>query len=330
SIPDLEKKLAKMQQLLNAAQNEVQKKTFQDIIDNLTKQLESEKSKLNPTKADELKVDKPSEKEKTFQSSQQSKTETKKQTKSNQKSESQKVATSKVKEEEKLENKEEESLPPKQDYAFQGIGTLYGKIVKRYEDNDAYYNLISEGKTYELIYNSPKVKEFLRLDFNPDKDRYVTVYPYLTHFPNKNTPPKLAFTIIAANDTPHLDLKVNEFKLSGLWQFIGVSKCPVISIHRNRKGSGDRVSRLKKKFDNEKLNKKLTRANHVPLLWKDAPVKPFRFNPKLEKDKQGDRYFVEIKAKFLPGREQWGFMELLGEPTLDIPKFYKPEKLKSA
>ncbi|NEN89585.1 MULTISPECIES: hypothetical protein [unclassified Okeania] len=46
----------------------------------------------------------------------------------------------------------------------------------------------------------------------------------------------------------------------------------------------------------------------------------------MDKDKQGDRYFVEIKAKFLPGREQWGFMELLGKPTLDVPKFYKPEK----
>ena len=330
SIPDLEKNLAKMQQLLNAAQNEVQKKTFQDIIENLNKQLESEKSKLNPTKAEDLKVDKPSDKEKTFQSSQQSKTETKKQTELNPKSESQKVATSEVKEEEKLENKEEESLPPKQDYAFQGIGTLYGKIVRRYEDNDAYYNLISEGKTYGLIYNSPKVKEFLRLDYNPDKDRYVTVYPYLTHFPNKNTPPKLGFTIIAANDTPHLDLKVNEFKLSGLWQFIAVCKCPVISIHRNRKGKGDRVSRLKKKFDNEKLNKQITRANHVPVLWRDAPVKPFRFNPKLEKDQQGSRYFVEIKAKFIPGREQWGFMELLGEPTLDVPKFYKPEKIPNS
>ncbi|NES05370.1 MAG: hypothetical protein F6K22_22635 [Okeania sp. SIO2F4] len=322
SIPDLEKNLAKMQQLLNAAQNEVQKKTFQDIIENITKQLEQEKSKLNPTKAEDLKVDKPSDKETTFQSIQQSKTETKKQTESNPKSESQKVASSEV--------KEEESLPPKQDYAFQGIGILYGKIVRRYEDNDAYYNLISEGKTYGLIYNSPKVKEFLRLDYNPDKDRYVTVYPYLTHFPNKNTPPKLAFTIIAANDTPHLDLKVNEFKLSGLWQFIAVCKCPVISIHRNRKGKDDRVSRLKKKFDNEKLNKKLTRANHVPVLWRDALVKPFRFNPKLEKDQQGSRYFVEIKAKFLPGREQWGFMELFGEPTLDVPKYYKPEKISNS
>ena len=194
SIPDLEKNLEKMQQLLNAAHSGVQKKNFQDIIDNLTKQLEQEKSKLNPTKSEDLKVDKLLDKEKTFQSSQQSKTETKKKIESNHKSESQKVATSEVKEEEKLENKEEESLPPKQDYAFQGIGTLYGRIVRRYEDNDAYYNLISGGKTYELIYNSPKVKEFLRLDYNPDKDRYVTVYPHLTHFPNKNTPPKLAFT----------------------------------------------------------------------------------------------------------------------------------------
>ena len=75
SIPDLKANLAKMQQLLNAAQNEVQKKTFKDIIDNLTKQLKQEKSKLNLIKAEELKVDKFSEKETTKQSSQYSKYE---------------------------------------------------------------------------------------------------------------------------------------------------------------------------------------------------------------------------------------------------------------
>ncbi len=62
-------------------------------------------------------------------------------------------------------------------------------------------------------------------------------------------------------------------------------------------------------------------------MWRDAPVKPFRFNPKLDKDKQGDRYFVQVKARFLVDKGVWGFKELIGEPTLDIPKFYKPEKV---
>ncbi len=337
-ITELEANLAKMQQLLKSAQNEVQKKTFQDIIDNLTKQLESEKSKLNPTKVEEIEIDKPLEKEATNLPIQPLKAQTPKPKESQPKSKSESQIEAKasseapplleVKSEEKVENQEDESLPPKQNYAFQGLGVLYGKIVKRYEDNDNYYNAIIKDKTYELIIINPRVKDFLKADYNPEKDRYLTVYPNLVHYPQPKggtKPPKINFTIIAANDTLQLDLKVNEFKLFGLWQFIGVCKCPVISIHRNR-SKGDRVSQLKQKFENEKLNEKLTRANHVPLLWRDAPVKPFRFNPKLDKDKQGDRYFVQVKARFLADKGVWGFMELIGEPTLDVPKFYKPLK----
>lgn len=307
SIQELEQNLAKMQQLLEAAQNPVQQRTFQDIINNLSQQLE------------DLKAEQLSEKSATELIVQSGQAATKNQLKSQPNSE--------VKVQDGLENQEDENLPPKQNYAFQGLGVLYGKILKRYEDNDNYYNVILQEQTYDLIIINSRIKDFIRADYNPDKDRYLIVYPYLTHFPNKNTTPKLAFTIVAANDTPHLDLKVNEFKLFGLWQFIGVSKCPVISIHRNRKKDGsDRVALLKQRFDNEKLHKKITRANHVPLLWRDAPVKPFRFNPKLDKDKQGDRYFVQIKARFIVDKEVWGFKELLAEPTLDIPKFYKPIK----
>ncbi len=314
TIPELEANLLKMQQLVKAAQNEVQQKTFQDIVTNLTQQLEIEKSKLNSSEGESLKVDEspPPEKKKQLILDLQPKPE--------------------YKIEAELENNENESLSPKQDYAFQGLGVLYGKIVKRYEDNDGYYNAVIKDKVYELIVVNPRVRDFLKADYNPEKNRYLTVYPNIVHYPQpkgSTKAPKINFTIIAANDLPNLELKPNEFKLFGLWQFIGVSRCPVISIHRNRKKDGsDRVSTLKERFkDNEKFHKNLTRANHVPLLWKDAPVRPFRFNPKIDKDKQGDRYFCKVKAKFLADRGVWGFQELLVEPTLDIPRFYKPIKV---
>ncbi|MCL2932315.1 MAG: hypothetical protein MGG11_08555 [Trichodesmium sp. MAG_R03] len=332
TIPELEANLLKMQQLLKAAQNKIQKKTFQDIINNLSQQLEREKFKLNSPKTENLTLDQLPEKEITKQLVQQGQTETEKDQKSSPKSESQIEAKSEVEVEEKLENHEDENLLPKQDYVFQGLGVLYGKIIKRYEDNENYYNAIVKDKTYELIIVNPRVRDFLKADYNPEKNRYLTVYPNLVHYPQPRggtKAPKINFTIIAANDLPNLELKPNEFKLFGLWQFIGVSKCPVMSIHRNRKKDGsDRVSTLKEKFkDNDKLHKNLTRANHVPLLWKNSPVKPFRFNPKLDKDKQGDRYFCQVKARFLADRGVWGFQELLVEPTLDIPRFYKPIKV---
>ena len=43
NITELQANLLKMQQLLNAADNETKKKTFQDIVNNLSQQLENEK-----------------------------------------------------------------------------------------------------------------------------------------------------------------------------------------------------------------------------------------------------------------------------------------------
>ena len=334
TISELEANLLKMQQLLQTAQNEIQKKTFQEIINNLSKQLEKEKFKLYPPKVDNLNSEKLPEKQMAKQLVQHENTETETEKCQELRSESAFKIEAKldIEGEEKSENYEGESLLPKQDYVFQGLGILYGKIIKRYEDNDNYYNAIVKDKTYELIIVNPRVKDFLKADYKPEKNRYLTVYPNLVHYPQPRggtKDPKINFTIIAANDLPSLELKPNEFKLFGLWQFIGVSKCPVVSIHRNRKKDGsDRVSTLKEKFkDNDKLHKNLTRVNHVPLLWRNSPVKPFRFNPKLDKDKQGDRYFCQVKARFIADRGVWGFQELLVEPTLDIPRFYKPIKV---
>jgi hypothetical protein len=71
------------------------------------------------------------------------------------------------------------------------------------------------------------------------------------------------------------------------------------------------------------------KASHLPLLWKDAPVRPFRFNPKATHD-QGHPAFVEIKAKFLPARDVFGFVEQLAEPTETAPKFLKASKKDKA
>ena len=43
----------------------------------------------------------------------------------------------------------------------------------------------------------------------------------------------------------------------------------------------------------------------------------------MEKDQQGETYFVKIKAKFLPDRDLFGFDSLIGVPTTEMPKFIK-------
>lgn len=68
------------------------------------------------------------------------------------------------------------------------------------------------------------------------------------------------------------------------------------------------------------------KAAHLPLLWKDSPVNPFRFNPKLDKEQQGRPMFVQIKAKFIPQRDVFGFIEQLAETLEESPKFLKASK----
>jgi hypothetical protein len=65
------------------------------------------------------------------------------------------------------------------------------------------------------------------------------------------------------------------------------------------------------------------KPNHLPVFWRDAPVKPFRYNPKAEE--QEDMPFVQIRAKFLPSKDVFAFESLLAPPT-DPPKYLKLSK----
>ncbi|MFB2838079.1 hypothetical protein [Floridanema evergladense] len=64
------------------------------------------------------------------------------------------------------------------------------------------------------------------------------------------------------------------------------------------------------------------KAVYLPLFWKDAPIKPFRFNTKLEKEKQGKPMFVSIKGKLLPQKKVFGFDSLLAMPQVEAPQFF--------
>ncbi len=155
----------------------------------------------------------------------------------------------------------------------------------------------------------------------------LIVYPKVMHFPRKEMPHKIWFQLIGFDQGRYETgvstvLGDNEFKLCGLWQFIPVCRPPCISIFLNFKQ--ERLDFLKKS-DDPATSAKFMKASHIPVLWKDSPVRPFRFNPKGGKE-QGHPFFVQIKAAFLPYRDAFGFVEQLEEPIEQAPKFMKLPK----
>ncbi len=155
----------------------------------------------------------------------------------------------------------------------------------------------------------------------------LIVYPKVMHFPRKEMPHKIWFQLIGFDQGRYETgistvLGDNEFKLCGLWQFIPVCRVPCISIFLNF--TSERLEFIKAS-DDPATQAKFMKASHIPVLWKDSPVRPFRFNPKAGKD-QGHPFFVQIKAAFLPNRDAFGFVEQLEEPIEQAPFFMKLPK----
>ncbi len=208
---------------------------------------------------------------------------------------------------------------------FQAVG------VVRVELNlDPYPSFKLGGKEYKLFYALNHKRSLYALKqqiANTGAEQRIIVYPRVLHLPDRNKPPQIqSFQLVGFDDgvRPGLarELGDNEFKLFGLWQFIAVCKCPVITVHRNF--TPEQYAYFKTLDDEGK--KYFGKAQHIPLFWKDAVVPPFRFNSKVDKEQQAPRYFIGVKARFLPGRDSFGFDSLLSPPTLDTPKFIKFKK----
>lgn len=215
---------------------------------------------------------------------------------------------------------------------FQAIGIITGE-VNFDEENIA--SVTVEGKTYPLLYKPHlKVAMFaLRLEIEKtgaNRQRLI-VYPKVTHFPPPNQPHQLAFQLVGFEkegepSSVGTELEPFEFKLSGLWQFIPVCRVPVISVFRNF--DRERLEKLKEAETAKKV--RFMKASHIPVMWKDSLVRPFRFNPKLEKEEQGYPLFFQIKAKFVPEKNGFEFVALLAPPLENPPRFLKASKKDKA
>jgi hypothetical protein len=211
---------------------------------------------------------------------------------------------------------------------FQAVGIIQGEVTS---DGDKTFVTIGE-KSYGLYYASTHKmaidalkKEILSSGITQLR---LIVYPRITHYPGGKQPYRLAFQLAgflgkeATVDGLQSILEEHEFKISGLWQFIPVCRVPCISVFKNF--NKERLEFIKSAPLEKKVN--YMKASHIPVVWRDAPVPPFRFNPKLDKEAQGKASFVQIKARFNSERDNFEFVSLLGIPTDSPPNYLKAGK----
>jgi hypothetical protein len=214
---------------------------------------------------------------------------------------------------------------------FQAVGVIAGDV--NFNDEGKATVAIGE-KVFPLFYAPPHKRAYEALKIEIKKTGVVRqrllVYPRITHFPKREEPHSIGFQLVAfrRSDTepdPNdalAELNDMEFKLSGLWQFIPVCQTPCVSVFKNY--TTERKDFIKEADVAVKVN--FMKGSHVPLMWRDAPVRPFRFNPKLDKEHQGHAAFVQIKAIFVPDKDVFQFLELTSTPAANPPRFLKAGK----
>lgn len=216
------------------------------------------------------------------------------------------------------------------DPMFQAIGIIKGDVT--IDEEKSIINI--GGVEYPLLYipshKRRRAYDALKkeIEATGNATQRLIVYPRITHFPGRDAVHAIAWQVVGfiSGDKPRSGSELDnlndfEFILRGVWQFIPVCRTPCISVFKNF--SKDRLDWVKTIEDWKKV--KFMKPCHVPLLWKDSPVKPFRFNPKLEKEQQGKPDFVSLKAKFLPGRDVFAFVKQLTKSS-EPPKFFKASK----
>ena len=220
------------------------------------------------------------------------------------------------------------ALPSEQQALFQAVGVIKGDITL---SEDKTWVTIGK-KQYELYYagNHKRAYEALKkeIDNTGITQQKLIVYPKITHYPGGKQPYRLGFQLAgfvgheATGEGITSELEDLEFKICGLWQFIPVCRVPCISVFKNF--NKQRLEYIKSAPVDKKVN--FMKASHIPVMWRDAPVPPFRFNPKLDKEAQGKASFVQIKARFNSARDNFEFVSLLGMPREEPPNYLKAGK----
>ncbi len=213
--------------------------------------------------------------------------------------------------------KPEQQQPDASPTMFQAVGTLIA--TPSLQDN--LLKIAINGCEYDLFY----VQGFRRqahtrlkaeLEKNGSEPMFLRLYPN-AKFSKSLEKPLLSFLLVNfSRDCEKINDEPIGFVLRGIWQYITQCESPVISVYRNY--CPPQLEFFKKLNSQQQFY--FTQPRHIPLVW-DAPIEPFKFNPKAKKGSQMPRYFVEVRASFKDGA--YMVEEMLSEPTLKIPKFFK-------
>lgn len=221
---------------------------------------------------------------------------------------------------------------PNTNAIFQAIGIIVATVNF---DDDNRGQIILGDKQYSLFRASNRQQSYKALkkliETTGQKQQRLIVYPKAIHFPSKEQPYQLAFQLAnfdkpTGNNTITKEFDDFQFKLCGLWQFIPTCPIPCISVFKN--STSEPISYMKKATPQQRV--KFFKPIHIPVIWNDAPVEPFRFNPELDKQQQGHASFVEIMTQFLPEKDQFAFTQLCSPPSQTIPPFLKADKKDKA
>ena len=274
----------KIEQLLNSATNERQRKMYKSLLD---KALKKEQAAAEALAAE-------------------TKAKTEKEAKTSTNSQKQKQKKKKTN---KSKTKKEE-IP-----IYQAIGAI---VAAPYIQEDL-LKIMIESQEYDLYYASGFQKKIYtslktEIEENGSTSMCLKVYPR-SELSETSIEPKLSLALANFNsDCEKINDYPKGFILRGIWQYIPQSeyKSPVISVYRNL----SQFTTFKKLKEAQQFD--FCQPYHIPVIW-DAPVEPFKSEPVGEKVKEMAKYFVEVRATLKNGL--YVVEEMLQKPTLKLPPF---------
>ncbi len=215
----------------------------------------------------------------------------------------------------------EEQSKSNQPNIFQAVGLI--KCIPQIKEDKLYVTI--DDLDYELRRGAKwshrhfeQLKE--EIEQNGSREMWLRVYPNIIH-DSKNQEIRYWFTLVKAFlDRTNCSEQGEDFVFRGTWRYVSYCCNPVISIHRN-------IENIK--FYQRlpfKAKKAFARPLDFPVVW-SAPIEPFQYNQKLVPKEQMPHYFVQVRAVFEDGR--FKVVEMIPEPTLDIPRYIKPPKSKT-
>lgn len=229
---------------------------------------------------------------------------------------------------------------------YQAIGVIPAQVIE--EEGKTYalielskYNLTTRKKDkttyrYSLFYSQGRRKVMINLKRvltrDPQRKFLLAVYPQVIHPMQRDESHIIGFQLVgycpSVEERTGLASQLSdfEFKINGDWQFIPTCRVPVLSVKRNFTDDAYKSFKEQKEKGNEIAIKRMTKVNHVPFIWRDSTVGPFRFNPRTKEQK--DTYFVQAIARFLPDKNKFGCTRLIDEPTTNRPKSLNKPKAK--